>query len=52
MKAKPTTSTVDTSDKAVLALLKRIKEADDRDEIRRLSEQLERAIFHRQYTNT
>jgi hypothetical protein len=42
---------LDTSDNAVLFLLKRIKETNDRDEIRRLSEQLERVIFHKQYVN-
>ena len=51
MKAKPTTSTVDTSDKAVLALLKRIKETNDQNEIRQLSDQLERAILHKQYAS-
>ena len=39
-------STMDTSDTAVLALLKRIKETDDPNEIRQLSDQLERVIFH------
>jgi len=52
MEIKPTaTSTMDTSDKAVLSLLKRIKEANDQKEIRQLSDQLERAIFHKQYAN-
>ena len=50
-KAKPTTSTVDTSDKAVLNLLKRLKETNDQHEIRLLSDQLERAIFHKQYAS-
>jgi len=39
----------DTSDQAVLALLKRIKAANNATEIRRLSDQLERVIFHKQY---
>jgi hypothetical protein len=47
----PTTSVADTSDKAVLALLKRIKETNHPGEIRRLSDQLERVIFHKQYAN-
>jgi len=47
-----TTSTVDTSDNAVLALLKRIKATNNQDEIRELSDQLERVIFHKQYANT
>ena len=46
-----TTATIDTSDKAVLILLKRIREAKDQNEIRRLSDQLERVIFHKQYAN-
>jgi hypothetical protein len=53
MKTTPTTaSTLDTSDKAVLTLLKRLKETDDQNEIRQLSDQLERVIFHKQYANT
>src|SRR5215471_12385560 len=40
-------SGVDTSDTAVLALLKRLKKTSDRNEIRQLSDQLERVIFHR-----
>ena len=46
-----TTSTMDTSDNAVLALLKRIKATNDQNEIRQLSDQLERVIFHKQYAN-
>lgn len=46
-----TTSTMDTSDNAVLILLKRIKKTTDPNEIRRLSDQLERVIFHKQYSN-
>jgi len=41
------TSPMDTSDQAVLALLKRIKETDDRKQIRQLADQLERVIFHK-----
>jgi hypothetical protein len=52
METKPaTTPPMDTSDKAVLSLLKRIKKANDQKEIRQLSDQLERAIFHKQYAN-
>jgi hypothetical protein len=47
----PASSTMDTSDKAVLALLKRLKETDNQNEIRQLSDQLERVIFHQQYAN-
>src|ERR1700722_13825325 len=39
------TSTIDTSDNAVLALLKRIKATNNRNEVRQLSDQLERVIF-------
>jgi hypothetical protein len=46
-----TTSPIDTSDDAVLVLLKRIKETKDQSEIRQLSDQLERVIFHKQYAN-
>ena len=49
--APATTSTMDTSDNAVLALLKRIKAANNQKEIRQLSDQLERVIFHKQYAN-
>jgi hypothetical protein len=52
METQPATrSTVNTSDKAVLNLLKRIKETDDQNEVRRLSDKLEGKIFHRQYAN-
>ena len=42
----------DASDSAVLALLVRIKAANNETEIRRLTDQLQRVIFHRQYENT
>jgi hypothetical protein len=42
----------DTSDGALLALLKRLKAASDPTEIRRLSNRIERVIFHQQYKNT
>jgi hypothetical protein len=52
METPPTsTSTIDTSDNAVLTLLKRIKATDDQNEIRQLSDQLERVIFHKQYAS-
>ncbi|MBZ5728174.1 MAG: hypothetical protein LAP87_24710 [Acidobacteriia bacterium] len=38
-----------TSDQAVLTLLKRIKATDSPKEIRQLSNQLERVIFHTQF---
>jgi hypothetical protein len=42
---------IDTSDRALLDLLKRLKEACDHDEIPKLSDQLERMIFHKQLEN-
>lgn len=39
-----------TSDNALLALLKRIKATDDPTEIKQLSGQLERVIFHKQFS--
>lgn len=52
METAPTTmSTIDTSDNAVLALLKRIKATNSQNEIRQLSDRLERVIFHRQHAN-
>jgi hypothetical protein len=41
----------DTSDNALHILLGRLKKAVDLDEIRQLSDQLERVIFHKQFTN-
>ena len=52
METKPISTSVDTSDKAVLTLLKRIKESTDQNEIRQLSDQLERVIFHKQYAGS
>ena len=48
---KRAASTTDASDKAVLALLERIKAAHNPKEVRQLSDRLERAIFHKQYAN-
>jgi hypothetical protein len=42
----------DNSDQAVLDLLKRIKATDNPTEIRKLSHQLERVIFHKQFANS
>ena len=44
-----TRSLTGTSDSAVLNLLKRIKAASNQKELRQLSDQLERMIFHKQY---
>lgn len=46
-----TPTVANTSDRAMLDLLKRIKATNDRTEIRKLSDQLERVIFHRQFKN-
>lgn len=52
MNPKPAPTTrVDTSDRALLALLKSIKATDNPAEIRRLADQLERVIFHKQFEN-
>src|ERR1700682_4435831 len=48
-KAKPPTAALNTSDQALLTLLKRIKATDNPIEIRRLTNQLERVIFHKQF---
>ena len=41
----------DTSDQALLTLLRSLKATQDPAEIDQLSEQLERLIFHKQYEN-
>jgi len=54
---KPTTEEpseaglADTSDQALAALLNRLKATVDPPEIRHLSEQTERIVFHKQFTN-
>lgn len=42
-------TSAERSDQAVLALLKRLKATNDPTEVRHLSDQLERAIFHKQF---
>ncbi|HEY7387691.1 MAG TPA: hypothetical protein VH640_04235 [Bryobacteraceae bacterium] len=42
----------ETSDRAVLRLLKQLKTTDDPQEVRRLSNELERLIFHKQFQHT
>lgn len=49
--AKAALDTPDTSGHALLSLLKRIKASNSLSEIRRLSDQLERVIFHKQFQN-
>jgi hypothetical protein len=41
----------DTSDQVLAALLNRLKAAVDLAEIRQLSGQIERVVFHKQFTN-
>ena len=50
-KAAPATPVPDTSRKALHLCLKRIKDAKDENELRRLTEELQRIVFHRQYQN-
>jgi hypothetical protein len=47
--ATPATAVVDSSKVALHLCLKRIKEATNEAEIRRLTEELQRIVFHRQY---
>jgi hypothetical protein len=48
-KAKQSKTPTDTSDNALLALLKRLKATNNPREIRRLSNQIERVVFHKQF---
>ena len=45
------TAAADTSNRVFLSLLKRYKATNDRSEMRELSEQIERMIFHKQSEN-
>ena len=47
-KAAPATAALDTSKKAFHLCLKRIKEAKNEKELRRLTEELQRIVFHQQ----
>ena len=49
--ATPNTCAGDTSDQALMALLSRLKAAVDPEEIRQLSVQIERIVFHKQFTD-
>lgn len=49
--AAPTVPALDTSKKALHLCLKRIKAAKDESELRRLTEELQRIVFHKQYQN-
>ena len=50
-KAKRATPLLDTSKKALHLCLKRIKDAKSENELRRLTEQLQKIVFHKQYQN-
>jgi hypothetical protein len=49
--ATPPTAAANASKKALHLCLKRIKEAKSEDEVRRLTEELQRIVFHKQYQN-
>lgn len=49
--AKPAIAPLDTSDNALRVLLRRLKTTVDRTEIRHLSDQIERVVFHKQFKN-
>jgi hypothetical protein len=49
--AAPKMPVEDTSDQALAALLSRLKAAVDPEEIRQLSAQIERVVFHKQFTD-
>jgi hypothetical protein len=51
MKENVPLQAIDTSDQALVSLLKRIKASDDENEIRELTRQLERIVFHKQFEN-
>jgi hypothetical protein len=50
-KAVPAAPVLDTSKKALHLCLKRIKEAKNEDELRRLTQELQKIVFHKQYRN-
>ena len=50
-KAAPAAAVLDTSKKALHLCLKRIKDAKNENELRRLTEELQRIVFHKQYQN-
>lgn len=49
--ARPASPVLDTSKKALHLCLKRIKNAKNETELRRLTEELQRIVFQRQYMN-
>jgi hypothetical protein len=48
---KDAAAVLDHSDERLLALLKRVRATDSPAELRRLSDQIERVIFHKQFEN-
>jgi hypothetical protein len=50
-KAKPATRAVNSSKKALHRCLKRIKQADNETDLCRLTEELQRIVFHKQWQN-
>lgn len=51
-RSAPATPVPDTSKTALHLCLRRIKSAKDETELRRLTEELQRIVFHRQYQNS
>ena len=49
--AAPASAVLGTSKKALHLCLKRIKDAKDENELRRLTEELQKIVFHKQYQN-
>jgi hypothetical protein len=49
IEAAPAAPSFDTSKKALHLCLRRIKDAKNENELRRLTEELQRIVFHRQY---
>jgi len=45
------TNAIDASDSALVKLLNRLRATVDPKEIRQLSDQIERVVFHKQFTN-
>jgi hypothetical protein len=46
-----TSKSIETSDQALADLLKRLKATVDPEEIRQLSDRIERIVFHKQFAN-
>jgi hypothetical protein len=51
IEAVPATTVLDSSKKALHLCLEQIKEAKSESELRRLTEELQKIVFHRQYQN-